>query len=346
MSNYQHNPSSSRGAHARAHTSAPANNAAGSAWNNGPQAQPGAFRPAAQTSAYARDKYGSAASAKRGGGVWRVVFVVAIVVFVAAVAALGVIGYGYWHGQQNNKQLAQTGFNPPDAAQLQTADLASFTVDWDALRAINPDTVGWIYIPGTTINFPIVHTSDDEHYLKTDFYGETNWAVSFGAIFLSAANTADFSDANNVVYGHHMNDGSMFSPIADFADADTFNANRTVYIFTPQANWRLTTFSLVHCAADDPLAQTAFASESERQAYVQDKVDRSVVSVEGLPSAADMNHTFAFATCDNSASNGRWVLFAYVSDTVATAGSTAGAGNSVNPEDVAAVNEAAKETAA
>ena len=224
-------------------------------------------------------------------------------------------------------------------------DLASFTVDWDALRAINPDVVGWIYVPGTTVNFPIVHGTDDEHYLKTDFYGQTSW-VSFGSIFLSAANAADFSDANNIVYGHHMNDGSMFSPFADFGDADTFNGHRTVYVFTPAANYQLTTFSIVHCAADDPLAQTAFASEQERQAYVQDKVDRSVVTVAGLPSAADMKHTFAFSTCDNLASNGRWVLFAYESGSTAAASSVVADDSNINPEDVAAVSEAAKETAA
>ena len=116
--------------------------------------------------------------------------------------------------------------------------------------------------------------------------------------------------------------------------------------FHPSGNYRLTTFSLVHCAADDPLAQTVFASEQERAAYVQDKVDRSVVSVEGLPSATDMNHTFTLATCDNSAQNGRWVLFAYVAEQTAGAAGPAGATSIVNPEDVAAVDEAAKETAA
>lgn len=259
---------------------------------------------------------------KRSGGVWRVVFIISLIVFVCAADALAFIGYGYWHGQQNNKQLEQIGFNAPDAAALQRMDLASFTVDWNALRAINPDVVGWIYVPGTTVNFPIVHGTDDEHYLKTDFYGQTSW-VSFGSIFLSAANAADFSDANNIVYGH-----------------------RTVYVFTPTANYQLTTFSIVHCAADDPLAQTTFASEQERQAYVQDKVDRSVVTVAGLPSAADMKHTFAFSTCDNLASNGRWVLFAYESGSTAAASSVVADDSNINPEDVAAVSEAAKETAA
>ena len=138
----------------------------------------------------------------------------------------------------------------------------------------------------------------------------------------------------------------MFSPFADFGDADTFNGHRIVYVFTPTANYQLTTFSIVHCAADDPLAQTAFANEQERQAYVQDKVDRSAVTVAGLPSAADMKHTFAFSTCDNLASNGRWVLFAYESGSTAAANSVVADDSNINPEDVAAVSEAAKETAA
>lgn len=318
LSEYQHNRVQSRGAHAA------------------PQGQ-GPVRPVSVSQGRRKPK--------RSGGVWRVVFIISLIVFVCAAGALAFIGYGYWHGQQNNKQLEQIGFNAPDAAALQRMDLASFTVDWDALRAINPDVVGWIYVPGTTVNFPIVHGTDDKHYLKTDFYGQTSW-VSFGSIFLSAANAADFSDANNIVYGHHMNDGSMFSPFADFGDADTFNGHRTVYVFTPTANYQLTTFSIVHCAADDPLAQTAFASEQERQAYVQDKVDRSVVTVAGLPSAADMKHTFAFSTCDNLASNGRWVLFAYESGSTAAASSVVADDSNISPEDVAAVSEAAKETAA
>lgn len=72
---------------------------------------------------------------------------------------------------------------------------------------------------------------------------------------------------------------------------------------------------MVHCGADDPSAQVSFSDDAEQAAYVQDKIDRSVATPEGeLPAADEMEHTFAFVTCDNLPSDGRYVLFAYVED--------------------------------
>ena len=277
---------------------------------------------------------------KKAGGPWRVVFIVAMVVFVLAIAALAAIFFSYWQGEQTNKEIEQAGGFTPTA----TADLSTMKVDWDALRAINPDTVGWIYIPGTTINYPIVQSSDDSYYLKHDFKGSVGYIATFGAIFLEAENKANFSDSNNVIYGHHLNDGSMFAPIADFSDQATFDGSRTVYILTPSGNYRLKTFSLVHCAATDPIVQTQFTNETERVNYVQDKMDRSVVSVSDVPAADNMKRTFAFSTCDNLPSDGRWVLFAYVAESTVSGEAGQDLNLIANADDAAAVNDAVKES--
>ena len=68
-----------------------------------------------------------------------VVFWIALVVFVVALAALGAIGFSYWQGQQTYQSVAEEGFTPP--SDIEGTSLADFTVDWDALKAINPDTV-------------------------------------------------------------------------------------------------------------------------------------------------------------------------------------------------------------
>ncbi len=288
----------------------------------------------------------------RKKGPWRVVFWIALVALLVSLVALGAIAYSYWQGQNAYDAVAEEVFTPP--ADLEGASLADLKVDWDRLKAINPDTVGWVYIPGTSVNYPIVHTTNDDKYLTTDFNGQQTWGATYGSIFLSAANAPDFSDANNIVYGHHLNNGSMFAAIAGFDNADQFNAHRTVYILTPQGNYKLRSFSLVHVAADDPLAQTVFASEEERTAYAQDKITRSVVAASGIPAAADITRMFAFATCDNLPSDGRYVLYGYIAESTVAGVVPAGAAQeaaatgaeAVDPGTAGAIEESVKEQAA
>ncbi len=276
---------------------------------------------------------------KKKGGPWRVVFWVALVVFIGAVGTLGVIGYSYLQGQNMYKDVANEAFVPSENVPLE-----DMKVDWDALKAKNPETVGWIYVPGTVINYPIVHTTDNEKYLTTDFLGEKGWLANFGTIFLAAENKADFSDANNIVYGHHMNDGSMFAAFDTFRNADEFNGHRVIYILTPAGNYKLNTFSLVICGANDPLAQPTFTDKAEMQRYIQDKINRSVVMPAQGPASPDgMDKIFAFVTCDYTINDGRAVLFAsVVESTVPSSPASQGQG-STNIQDVSAVGNAAKE---
>lgn len=171
---------------------------------------------------------------KGSRGPWRVVFWIALVVLVASLAVLGALLFSYWQGQNAYDEIAEQAFEAPQ--DVEGTALEDLQVDWDALRAINPDVVGWIYIPGTIVNYPIVHTDNDEHYLTYDFNGQQGWGATFGSIFLQAANTGDFSDANNIIYGHHLNNGSMFACLADMQDDAGFNEHRTVYLLTPQGN--------------------------------------------------------------------------------------------------------------
>ena len=234
-------------------------------------------------------------------------------IFVVCLIVLMVIFVGYWQGSKSYDDVTQQAFS---GASIQEATPLDTVIDWDALRETNPDTIAWIYIPGTDINYPIVQTTNNEKYLKTDFQGETNWVVSYGALFLDYHCSADFSNQNNFVYGHNMNNGSMFAQITNLANNDTFNETRTVYLFTPTCNYKLESFALLHVDANDTLVQPSTGTSEQQSEYVQDKIDRSEVTPsEGFPEASSVERTFAFVTCDNLPTNGRYVLYCQAVET-------------------------------
>lgn len=291
---------------------------------------------------------------KRG---WTVVFVIAVIVLVAALAVLAALGISYLQGRQEyasvaesvdaNDVLATLDQDAAGAVGSGASDdgaLAAVTLDWNTLRAVNPDVVGWIYIPGTTVNYPIVQR-DNSYYLRHDFRGSTGWLAQYGAIFLDENNASDFSDAGVFIYGHHMNDGSMFAPVDAMSSQSEFDAHRTVYVLTPEKNYRLRTFAIVHCAGNARIVQTAFSSDAERAAYLGDMVQQATASSPDAAQVAGADRFFALVTCDNAyTEGGRYVLYCTVDaeeDAGGADGGLAVADDVVAAGDAASIDDAA-----
>lgn len=118
-----------------------------------------------------------------------------------------------------------------------TADGSGFPdVDWEAWRDINPDVIGWITIPGTPVDYPIVQASADDptYYLKHDVYRKPNY---MGCPYLDAgcAEGGLLGSANAVVFGHNLGfgDTSMFNAVASYTDAAFAREHRRVLLQTP-----------------------------------------------------------------------------------------------------------------
>lgn len=103
-------------------------------------------------------------------------------------------------------------------------------VNFEELKKINVDVVGWIHFDEPSISYPIVRGEDNEKYLTTTFEKQKN---SSGAIFMDALDNAEFADRNTYIYGHNMKNGSMFGQLHQFAKQEYYEQNPYFYIYTP-----------------------------------------------------------------------------------------------------------------
>ena len=103
-------------------------------------------------------------------------------------------------------------------------------VDLKALRKVNKDVIGWIYIPDTNVNFPILKGKTNKQYLFQSYKKEY---LTAGSIFIDYRCGRDFCDKNTVIYGHNMHNGSMFGKLKKYKSEKYKSKHPYIYILLP-----------------------------------------------------------------------------------------------------------------
>lgn len=115
------------------------------------------------------------------------------------------------------------------------------------LLSMNPDCFGWISIAGTDINYPVMHTPDNpQKYLHKNFYGEYSQS---GVPFLDSR--CNSNNTNLIVYGHNMNNGTMFADLCNYTDYSYFTHHPTVVFETKNGILAYTVFAVMKVKSDD-----------------------------------------------------------------------------------------------
>ncbi|WP_239283369.1 class B sortase [Collinsella sp. An271] len=224
--------------------------------------------------------------------------VLAIILIVIGVALLFVAG-GLFLAIQMRYQQAQESYEELESYTVES-DMGDGvpSVDFDALSAINSDIVGWIYIPGTPVNYPVVQTDDNTTYLKQLFDGTPN---DSGAIFMDMANTPPgMYDQQTTLYGHHTYDGTMFQVVDNSTDQAEFDKIQTAYYITRSATFVMT--PLLTAQVEDTYIQARqpnFLGEGESlTAYLEDMLAQAKAQA---PDAAerieDTEQVMSLVTC-------------------------------------------------
>lgn len=178
-----------------------------------------------------------------------------IIIFLVSAFNVGKIMYNYYKDRSTYTKVATA------------AGTDSFTgdIDFESLWKINPNTIAWIYLKDSEINYPIVKAADNDKYLKVKFDGEYGGS---GTLFTDCATEDPFDQFNTIVYGHHMKDGSMFAGLRKFKDVEYEKKHNRFELITPEHKYHLDVIAFCNERSDSTLYQPNVHSLANAADYV------------------------------------------------------------------------------
>lgn len=237
------------------------------------------------------------ATKKKPRGPRRVLSTLLIIVGVVLMAVAG----GMWVN-------AQLQYKAQDEVNAKLATFATVSddpaapegpqVDWAALKAVNPDVVGWVQIPGTVVNYPVYQGKDNEQYLHTTAEGD--YSIG-GQIFLDYENAKPgLQDPQTMIYGHHLWNGTMFTEVDAMTDQAEFDKHPVVWYATEEATYELVPlFTYKSAATNAEARRISFASGDELHSYLQGLLAQaSSKSADAETAVGTVTRVVTLATCD------------------------------------------------
>lgn len=164
--------------------------------------------------------------------------------------------------------------------------------DLSALREQNPDVVGWIHIPDTRIDYPILQGPDNDYYLNRNWLGQYQVV---GSVFLEYRSDPGLTDYNTVVYAHNMADGTMFHDLHKL-NYPAYRGNIPyVYIVTDAGVLRYQVFSTYDAEVGGQAYSLDIRNHDEREAFLTHALENSLFGLGVEPAVTDQILTLS--TC-------------------------------------------------
>jgi sortase B len=189
----------------------------------------------------------------------------------------------------------------------QTDDSASVSVNTNStekLHNINEDIIGWIQVPETNIDYPVVQGMDNDFYLNHDI--KRNQA-KHGSIFMDYRNM--INDQNLIIYGHHMKDGTMFKDLTKFKEEDFFHTQKDFYLDMGKGKERYQIFSVSVLSGDINYLKIFFETQEEFSSYIEE-IKKDAYFYRDFELKEDTK-LLTLSTCSYEFNNARTVIHAY-----------------------------------
>ncbi len=253
--------------------------------------------------------------------IWYTVFIISLIVFVICILKIFL-----WN--QDNKDIDKItkeintekitkeipsetaeNINPPENKKDDYWDyikMDMLSVDFNELKKKNNDTVGFIKVNGTNVNYPIVQSNDNKYYLKHAFDKTAN---SAGWVFADYRNNMVDFDKNTVIYGHSRSNQTVFGSLKKVLNKSWYSNkdNHIIKLSTPTENSLWQIVSIYTIQPESYYITTKF-SNTQFQTFIKTIKERSQINFSGTINENDKILTLS--TCEDTAGTRRLVIHA------------------------------------
>lgn len=186
---------------------------------------------------------------------WYLVFIISSIIIIILIYNITSYYYSYKKDLEFKEKIAE--------------------YDFDKLKEINTDIVGFIEVDNTNISYPVVKSSDNSYYLNHSYKKEKN---NIGSIFLDYRNDLDNLSKNNIIYGHGRLDNTMFGSLNNLLDSSNLDSKESYYITlsTPKSIMTFKIFSVYTIPKEGYYIKTYFSSNKYFKEFLETIMKRSI----------------------------------------------------------------------
>lgn len=238
----------------------------------------------------------------KGRILWGTIFIAALI--ICLICGYKIISYLLSDGGDTDQYLetTTTNFSSPELAE-------NHNINWIKLKEDNRDIYSWIYIPNTKVDYPVVQSSKkhaDDFYLNHNIHKQYEFA---GSIYSEKHNSLTYSDPVTILYGHNMNNGSMFKTLHKFEDPAFFKKNKFIYIYMPNRKLTFKIYAAYEYDDRHIINSFDFSDKKILRAYQKYTLNpESMIKNTRKVSLNENSKILTLSTCTNGAENTRYLV--------------------------------------
>lgn len=245
----------------------------------------------------------------------KIIKILTIIFLICLISAIGYIVYEKHKSSENKKMYNELQENA--ILDQTTEDLAEvkeeFVEKVRELQEENPDVKGWIRIEGTSINYPLLQTDNNDYYLTHNYKKEKS---SYGSIFINKKSNIKDNNSNVIIYGHNMKNSQMFNELLNYQSKDFYTEHPIIQVATEEGEYN---YEII-CAFKSRIFYKNeknvfryyqyynFETESKFNEYI--KNCKSIQLYDIGKTAKYGEQLITLITCEYSRENGRMVVVA------------------------------------